>query len=95
MGIGGYCTYPGDCFMIHRLLCSTPKTLITHVNSISIKKRKKKKIQSLPLSQNSVITDINVGLNHFAPCLLLVCVYFPPIITLFLSTCLEVRCCFL
>lgn len=91
MGIGGYCTYPGDCFMIHRLLCGTPKTLITHVNSISIKKEKKK-IQSLPLSQNNVITDINVGLNHFAPGLLLV--YFPPIVTLFLSTCLEVRCCF-
>lgn len=58
------------------------------------KKGKKNPDQSLPLSQNNVITDINVGLNHFAPRLLPVCVYFPAIITLFLSTCLEVRCCF-
>ena len=76
--------------MIYRSLCSTPKTLIMHVNSVSIKKKKKNPDQSLPLSQNNVITDINVGLNHFVPCLLLV--YFLPIVSLFLSACLEVKC---
>ena len=54
-----------------------------------LKKKKKNPDQSLPLSQNNVITDINVGLNHFVPCLLLV--YFLPIVSLFLPACLEVQ----